>query len=118
MHEQSSYVCGGKLKIEPNLGDGDDSALNGIQFRFCPLKKLNYVDFNYDLTSQKFTTQPKVVKTSTFINPLSSEQKDIFSVTTTKSSESRWDTTDSIGVSVTVGAEFEIPFVGGGSVEV
>ncbi len=58
------------------------------------------------------------MKTSTFINPLPSEQKDIFSVTTTKSSESRWDTKDSVSVSITVGAEFEIPFIGGGSVEV
>ena len=43
------YGCGGRYRLEPSQGEGDDTAMNGIDVRFCKLSDWNtQVDRRYD----------------------------------------------------------------------
>jgi hypothetical protein len=60
---EDNYVCGAQTRFEGNQGEkSDDTALNGIKLRFCPLKKLRSVDFAYDEKNLMITQTPKTVK--------------------------------------------------------
>lgn len=59
---ENKYVCGAQTRFEGNQEGGDDTALNGIKLRFCPLKKLKSVDFTYYEKNLMITQTPKTVK--------------------------------------------------------
>lgn len=49
----SHYVCGSKVRFEDPIGDGDDTALNGISFKFCELKVVKDTKLEYDLDKRE-----------------------------------------------------------------
>lgn len=36
------YACGAELRFEDHIGDGDDTAANGLKFKYCGLSDWNY----------------------------------------------------------------------------
>lgn len=62
-------MCGGQARLEAQQGKDDDSALNGIRFKFCDFKIVRDIQLTYDLNAKVLDTKPQSIKSSIFYNP-------------------------------------------------
>lgn len=114
----TSYICGGQIRFEEAQGGGDDSALNGVRFRFCKYVELKSVKFRYSTAQAERSPVPEVIKSTTFVNKTPLEQKSIFEVSEKRSSTQSWQNTQELTIGLTVKTEAQVPLIGKSEVEV
>jgi len=77
--------------VEAQQGGGDDTALNGIGFKYCPISKtIANVEFDYNLDAAKITLTPETVKTSRTVNTVERDQKKTLTLSATRTETQSW----------------------------
>lgn len=114
----SSYICGGQVRFQWNQGSGDDTALNGVRFRFCKYVNLKDVEFKYFTNQVKRNPTPEVVKDDVFVNNSLGEGTSTFEYSEKKTETKTWENMYGSALGIEIETEASIPLIASADVTV